>query len=129
VCLRAIREFSTIFGVEEQGDSGFRFDSNNTYRYIQRFGYDNNISEWTHICVSVNQTNGTAQFYENGQEIFEDTFTAGEYISSNIGQIGSDGGGNFGPVKVSDFRYYKRTLSAKEVNELYQMRDERTSNI
>lgn len=102
------------------GDSGFRFDSESTGRYVQAFKYPNDLPNWTHISCSVDQSIGEGYFYQDGTKIYTDTFTPGEYIPTSITFFGNDDC----PMKVSDFRFYKRALSEREIKTLYNMRNQ-----
>lgn len=111
----------------EAGDSGFRFDSDSTGRYVQAFKYPGVFNDWTHVACSVDQSIGEAYFYQNGSRIYTDIFTAGENISNSIP-------GFFGvnvnwSIEISDFYYYDRALSKQEISALYNIRSQRNASI
>lgn len=111
----------------EAGDSGFRFDSDSTGRYIQAFRYPGVFNDWTHVACSVDQSVGEGYFYENGERFFTDTFTAGENISSTI--PGFFGANVNWTIEISDFYYYKRALSDEEISALYNIRSQRNASV
>jgi len=112
-----------FWGRNGADDSGFRFDSNSTNRYISEFIFQPQYSSWTHIACVVDQSTGDAYFYEDGIKIRSASFTAGEKISgAAVGFFGNDDL----VMDVSEFRYYKRALSGQEINQLYQMRANRS---
>jgi hypothetical protein len=99
------------------GDSGFRFDSKSTGRYIQCFCYRNSYENWTFIAASIDQSEGIGRYYENGEKIAENSFNPKEYVDSPSPLY--FGTSNYAG-HLDDFRYYKEGLPQSQIKKIYQ---------
>ena len=76
-----------------------------------------NVGEWNHIALSVSSTNGTIQYYQNGNLIAEGAYSG--YIPNTWGLGLGQSPFYGGPVstELDDIRIWQRALTFEEIND------------
>ena len=80
------------------------------------------VSEWTHLCGTISE--GYIKLYVNGILNETETYTGDLRTISTITTIGNFDGSDFFNGSIDEVRIYNRALSADEIRNLYEQRDE-----
>jgi hypothetical protein len=123
--------FSIVNQYEADNDLGWEFDINYygmqfitwTYNEDNSCPFDFNTNEWYHVAISFDRSLGMIQYYVNGNQICNNSFsgdihdTTGEpmYIGYN-----PSGGDEYSNGLIDELYIFNRALSSDEIMAIYQ---------
>lgn len=112
----------------DEGTSSSNCRVRNTNGDIYNSGIDIETDTWNHHAVSYAR-DGSAKWFKNGEKL-DEKYTSDYALHTNDYNVTlmGDGGAN-AKIRLSDVRIYNRQLSESEINQLYQMREQRHYNI